>query len=69
MNLPEKCNGCATNKTFTLQHELQCKVGELVTGNNKKVHDSFVLMATQAFTYYYVRDKQIISSIWYITGL
>ena len=64
MDIPDKYDGCAPRKLFTLQHSLQCKVGGLVTGRHNKVRDSLALMATQDSTSYSVRDKPIISSIW-----
>ena len=65
-DLPEKYDGYTSKKPFNIQHDLQCKVGGLVAGRNNKVCDS--LLVTNAFYYYSIHDKPIISSSRYISG-
>ena len=61
-DLPDKCDGCANNKPFTLQHMIHCKVGGMVMGCHNEVHDLISVMRTQAFYSYSIRNKPIIST-------
>ena len=48
--LPDKCEGCASTKPFTLQHTLQSMTEGLVIGCHNEVRDSPDLIGTQAFS-------------------
>ena len=59
-NLPKKCDGC--DKSFSLQHALQCKLGGLILARRNEVRDALSLIASQAFLSSSVRDDPIVTT-------
>ena len=55
-NVTDKCDGFASNKSFTLQHVLQYKLVWLVAGRHNKVHNYLAILGTHAFSSYYIHD-------------